>query len=174
MKKHLYLILSLLATISLGAQQGYPEPQADANRLFYIQHSNNHNTFVYDANFARPKQLHNTEPIKIYRITYTKGGIKEELSNMQRKLAYGIEFKNKNAAAAEFSLVAYPAKTLQLKVQPDGKPYVMVNINGKDIVLKKMFLSVNKLGTKVTCIDFYGKNTATNKDVCERLVIEKG
>jgi len=173
MKKQLYLILFLLTVANLCAQSGYPEPKAETNRLFYIQHSNNHNTFVYDANFIKPKELNTTEPIKIYRITYTKGGIREELSNIQRKMAYGVDIIKKNTVSAEFKLVSYAAKSLSLKLNHDGKPYVTVNVNGKELVLRKMFLSCNKIGTSVKTIDFYGKNTATGKEVCERLVVKE-
>ena len=173
MKKQLYLLLLLLTVMGLSAQEGYPEPKAEANRLFYIQHSNGHNTFVYDANFIKPKQLHTTEPIKIYRITYTKGGIREELSNIQRRMAYGVDIIKKTTSMAEFKLVSYAAKSLVLKLLPDGTPYVTVLVNGKELILRKMFLSCNKIGTTVKTIDFYGKNTATGKDVCERLVVEK-
>jgi hypothetical protein len=33
-----------------GYSQNYPEPAKTPTRLFYIQHSDNHNTYVYDAN----------------------------------------------------------------------------------------------------------------------------
>ena len=173
MKIHLYLILFLLTAAGLCAQEGYPEPKLEANRLFYIQHSNSHNTFVYDANFIKPKQLHATEPIKIYRITYTKGGIREELSSIQRKMAYGIDILKKSSSMVEFKLVSYAAKSLTLKFKPDGTPYVTVIVNGKELILRKMFLSCNKIGTSVKTIDFYGKNIATGKEVCERLVVKE-
>jgi len=174
MKKYLPILLLIIALSGfVTPQQEYPVPPAAPGHLFYIQHSNNHNTFVYDANFTSPKKLDDKEPVKVYRITYTKGGIKEELNPMQRKLAYGIDFKKTGTNAFDCTLAAYPAKKLSLKLHADGKPYVTVTVNGKNIVLKKMFLLVNKTGTSVIHIDFYGKDSATGKEIKERFIIEK-
>jgi hypothetical protein len=57
-------------------------------RLFYIQHSDNHNTYVYDANI-KAGIIDSSQPINAYRIVYTKNGIKP-LSRLQKKLAYGM------------------------------------------------------------------------------------
>jgi hypothetical protein len=171
-KSFLLVLISLLQFAFSNPQQEYPVPPAAPGHLFYIQHSNNHNTFVYDANFTSPKKLNETEPVKVYRITYTKGGIKEELNPIQRRLAYGIDFNKTGTNTFDCTLAAYPAKKLALKLHADGKPYVTVTVNGKNIVLKKMFLLVNKTGTSVIHIDFYGKDS-TGKEIKERFIIEK-
>lgn len=174
MKRYLPLLFLLILLYAFSTpQQGYPVPKTGPAHLFYIQHSNNYNTFVYDANFASQKKLDESEPVKAYRITYTKGGIKEELNPMQRKLAYGIDFKKTGDNAFDCTLAAYPAKKLALKLLADGKPYVTVSVNGKSMVLKKLFLLLNKTGTGVIHIDFYGKDIATGKDISERFFIEK-
>lgn len=174
MKRNIIIALFSLLIVSFSTpEQEYPVPPVGKNHLFYIQHSNNHNTFVYDANFTATKKLSETEPVKVYRITYTKGGIKEELSPMQRKLAYGIDCKKTAPNTFDCTLAAYPSKKLVLKLHQDGSPYVTVNVNDKNIVLKKMFLLVNKTGTNVTYIDFYGKDNATGKEIKERFIIDK-
>jgi hypothetical protein len=170
MKKLLLLALLLISFSATIAQEGYPVPPHNPSRLFYIQHANNHNTFVYDANFLG-KTLSDNEPIKIYRINYKKGGIKEELTNMQRKMAYGINFVKTAVNTYEFTLAAYPEKKLFLKVNDEKDPHVTVHINGKNIILRRMFLYCNKLGTGVSAINFYGKDAATKKEVIEKLVL---
>lgn len=170
MKKSLFLVLLLVSSTVGFAQEGYPVPPHNPFRLFYIQHANNHNTFVYDANFMG-KALSDAEPIKVYRINYKKGGIKEELTNMQRKMAYGVEFIKTAVNTFEFTLAAYPAKKLILKVNNTNNPHVTVFINGKNIILRRMFLFCNKLGTGVSSINFYGKDINTQKDVMENLVL---
>lgn len=164
-------LLLLLLTGLLHAQADYPTPPDDKGRLFYIQHSNNHNTFIYDANLLG-KKLNTAEPVKVYRLTYTKGGIKEELNGMQRKMAYGVTLVSTEAASCIFTLAAYPAKKIFVRMEKDGKPTATINVNGKNILLKKMFLLANKLGTNVEYIDFYGKDAATGKEVKERLYIK--
>jgi hypothetical protein len=170
MKKKFTLLLILFTGLML-AQHNYPTPPEAKARLFYIQHSNNHNTFVYDANLEG-KSLDATEPVKVYRLTYTKGGIKEELSNVQRKMAYGVTLVSTDPASCSFTLAAYPAKKIFVHLEKDGKPSASINVNGKNIVLKKLFLLSNKLGTTVEYIDFYGKDTATGKEVKERMYIK--
>jgi hypothetical protein len=49
--------------------------QAKQYGLFYIQHSDNHNTYVYDANI-KAGIIDSSQPINAYRIVYTKNGIK--------------------------------------------------------------------------------------------------
>jgi hypothetical protein len=52
------------------------------SRLFYIQHSDNHNTYVYDANI-KAGIIDSSQPINTYRIVYTQNGIKP-LSRLQK------------------------------------------------------------------------------------------
>lgn len=171
MQKKLTILLILFTGLML-AQHNYPTPPDAKTRLFYIQHSNNHNTFVYDANLTG-KKLNTADPVAVYRLTYTKGGIKEELSNMQRKMAYGVTLVSAEAASCSFTLAAYPAKKIFVKLGKDGDPVATVNINGRSILLNKMFLLANKLGTSVEYIDFYGKDAATGKDIKERMYIKE-
>lgn len=171
MKKTLTFLL-ILCTGLILAQHNYPSPPDTKERLFYIQHSNNHNTFVYDANLAG-KKLNTADPVAVYRLTYTKGGIKEELSTMQRKMAYGITLVSVESASCIFTLAAYPTKKIFVRMEKDGRPSATVNVNGKNILLKRMYLLANKMGTNVEYIDFYGKDAATGKEVKERLYIKE-
>lgn len=170
MKKRLTVLLILFTGLLL-AQHNYPTPPDAKTRLFYIQHSNNHNTFVYDANLTG-KKLNTADPVAVYRLTYTKGGIKEELSNVQRKMAYGVTVVSTEPGSCSFTLAAYPEKKIYVHLEKDGKPEATVTVNGKNILLNKMFLLANKLGTTVEYIDFYGKDTATGKEVKERMYIK--
>jgi hypothetical protein len=63
--------------------------QAKQHGLFYIQHSDNHNTYVYDANI-KAGIIDSSQPINAYRIVYTKKWYKKPLSRLQKKLAYGM------------------------------------------------------------------------------------
>lgn len=169
--KNTFTLLLILVTGFILAQHNYPTPPEAKGRLFYIQHSNNHNTFVYDANLEG-KGIDTADPVKVYRLTYTKGGIKEELSTMQRKMAYGVTMVNTEPGACCFTLAAYPEKKIFVRMEKDGKPHATVHVNGKNIMLKKMFLLAGKMGTSVEYIDFYGKDAATGKEVKERLYIK--
>ncbi|QYJ67409.1 DUF4833 domain-containing protein [Flavobacterium litorale] len=165
------LLLLFLITLPINAQEGYPIPPTNANRLFYIQHSNNHNTYVYDANI-KAGRLDKENPVVVYRIIYTKGGIKRELTALQRKMAYGITFSTIDSTFCEFTLAAYPNKKLRLQLDKKGKPYVTVVVNKKRIAITKMFLVTSITGTNVKYIDFYGNDVLKDKNTVERFYPE--
>lgn len=79
----------LLFSAGCFAQEGYPEPEKTTNRLFYIQHSKNHNAYVYDANISNGV-LNTTEPVTEYEIVYTDKGQKRPLSGLQRRMAESL------------------------------------------------------------------------------------
>jgi hypothetical protein len=92
---------------------------------------------------------------------------------IQRKMAYGVECIKIAANTFDFTLAAYPAKKFTLKVSNDASPHVTVFINGKNIILNRMFLFCNKLGTGVSSINFYGKDAMTGKEITENFVVKK-
>jgi hypothetical protein len=49
-----------------GYAQNDTQNQQNSNRLFYIQHSDNHNTYVYDANI-KAGIIDSSQPINAYR-----------------------------------------------------------------------------------------------------------
>lgn len=171
MKNIIFFVSVMVSLAMCPLQDGYPVPPDCPSRMFYIQHSNGHNTFVYDANFASGKALLENDPIHVYRINYKKGGVKEELTSMQRRMAYGVEFAKTGSNTFDFTLAAYPSKKMTLKLCNQNNPRVSVHINGKTIHLKRMFLFCNKLGTSVSSINFYGKDAASGKDITENYAI---
>ena len=172
MKNNLLFFILLFALPDCLAQEGYPVPPETRERLFYIQHSKNHNTYVYDANLISNSKIKDSDPIDIYQIDYKKDGTREELSLLQRKMAYGIDFKKTGDNKFEFTLAAYPVKNLLLTLK-SGRPVVILSVNGKNIVLNRMFLHCNALGTGVSKIDLYGEDAETQQPVAETLYIDK-
>jgi hypothetical protein len=68
--------------------------QKRPTRLFYIQHSDNHNTYVYDANI-KAGIIDSSQPINTYRIVYTQNGIKNPCQGYKKKILWNdfIRFK---------------------------------------------------------------------------------
>lgn len=155
------------------SQAGYPKPLLNANHLFYIQHNANHNTYVYDASFAKAGQLSDADPVSIYRVVYTEGGVKKELTMAQRAFAYGLKTKKLGKNIFEFSLVSYPQHKMYLKVSRSGVPYVETTVNGKKMFLQRMFLQAKEgssgLSLQPEYIIFYGKDAA-RKNVVEKFI----
>ncbi len=169
----LFFIVQLLFVQQAIAQAGYPKPESNANHLFYIQHNANHNSYVYDAKLAKPGLLNDTEPISIYRVVYTEGGVKKELTMAQRSFAYGLKTKKLGKNHFEFSLVSYPQHKMYLKVSRAGIPYVETTVNGNKMFLHRMYLQAKAgssgLSLQPEYIIFYGKDGA-NRNVEEKFI----
>ena len=78
---------------SLKRPVNYPKPPVTAERLFYVQRSQNTNTIVYDVNIDKNGKPNADEPVKVYWIRYADKGQQADLSYIQRKFAYGVNSK---------------------------------------------------------------------------------
>jgi hypothetical protein len=75
------------------SQNDYPEPAKTPTRLFYIQHSDNPNTYVYDANI-KAGIIDSSLTHYAYRIVYTKNGVKNPCQDYKISLRNNfIRFK---------------------------------------------------------------------------------
>ncbi|HLD53810.1 MAG TPA: DUF4833 domain-containing protein [Sediminibacterium sp.] len=162
-----FTVFCFFFIVDLFAQDNYPVPLLTENRLFYIQHSKNFNTYVYDANFLIPKYLNEKEPVQVYRIVYTEGGIKKPLTTFQRKLAYGIESSKISPNIYKLKLVAYSGFQLVMKIGQDGKAFVETTVNNQTIILTRMFLKMKEgrsdFNPKLEYVLFYGFDNNGNK-----------
>jgi hypothetical protein len=170
MKNYFLLLLLCLPSYLLAQTDKYPSPEITSERLFYLQRSLNHNTVVYDAVFTPEKDLADENPIKIYWITYEKGGIIEELNYEQKKLAYGVTITKITKNHYEFTLVAYKKLKFNLELDSLKKPLVTLEINSKKMKINRIFIqSKGFLKPKVKYIEFYGTDLTSNEPVYEKL-----
>ncbi len=169
--KSCFLLIFCFVSTHLFAQIDYPTPESSFERLFYIQRSNNRNTIIYDAVLTHKKELATENPISIYWITYEKGGIREELNFEQRKLAYGISVTQIVKNYCEFNLIAYNKQKFVLELDTIGKPYVKIEINGKQMIVHRIFISAKGLfKPKVKYIEFFGTYLNSNKAAYEKII----
>ncbi|HEX2936134.1 MAG TPA: DUF4833 domain-containing protein [Bacteroidales bacterium] len=93
MKAPVVAILLFCSTVieSFG-QTGYPVPEKTDKMLFYFQRSHNKNTVIYELNTCPDGKLDTKKPVNSYWIRYEEGGVKKELSFIQKK-AFGIDCK---------------------------------------------------------------------------------
>ncbi len=167
----------VLFTCTLLASQAYPAdrfptPPDSPIRLFYIQRSSNANTVIYDANLLANKSLNAKDPVHTYWIRYGEKGQKEELSTIQRTLAYGLytDAIKSEANAFEGYFLAYRKRKFVVKLDPRGTPIALFPINGKLQILKRVFVSVDEshMMPSVNYIELFGKDPISGKDVYER------
>lgn len=171
---HIELFLPLLLWINFSyGQSGYPVPHKSSTHLFYIQHSDNHNTYVYDANMKN-QVICKEDPLDIYRIVYTEGGKKKSLTTVQRTMAYGMEVKYVKNNLFEMFLAASRKIKFYLTLDSGGKPRVYVTVNNRKMYLDSMFIKLGKslVTPKADYIMFYGTDFTTGKAVSEKVTKE--
>jgi hypothetical protein len=152
----------------------FPIPSPTPNRLFYIQRSNNANTVIYDANVLKNNTLNVKEPVHTYWIRYAEGGGVEELSTIQRTLAYGLHTsKVKNAIDTfEGHFFAYRKRKFIVKLDANKHPIALFQINGKMQILDHVWVQVEEAGLtpKIPFIELFGRDVKTGLAVYEKFV----
>ncbi len=170
--KILLFTLFLLVQLYCSGQEGYPVPPATDTRLFYIQHSNNHNTYVYDAN-VKDGVIPADNPVDIYRIVYTEGGVKKPLTSIQRRMAYGMDVRPLEKNAFEMNLSASKKLHFYLVMNGHAKPVVYITVNNRKMYLDKMYVRIKEggigLGVKAEYVLFTGKDFSTGQEVTEKV-----
>lgn len=169
-----FYLICVCSFMSYG-QAGYPEPKKTDTRLFYIQHSDNHNTYVYDANL-KGAVINKSEPINEYRIVYTENGIKRSLTMLQEKLAYGLILIDSQSDLFTFHLAASDKLNFHLYYTKKEGARVYVTVNNHKIFLDKMFVKLESgfLGTNVKAeyVLFYGTDFNSGKSAVEKVLMD--
>ncbi|GLB53785.1 DUF4833 domain-containing protein [Neptunitalea chrysea] len=170
--KALFTLFLLLVSSITIAQKGYPVPKKEAHHLFYIQHSNNHNTYVYNANITNGN-IDAEDPVEAYRVVYTEGGIRKSLSAIQQRLAYGMVATYVSPNKFKMHLAASKKLTFHLTMV-DGKAQVYATINNKKMYLTHIFIELKStgIGAKAKHAIFYGNDYTTHQLVTEKVFVE--
>ena len=165
----------LLFSAGCFAQEGYPEPEKTTNPLFYIQHSKNHNPYVYDANLSNGV-LNITEPVTEYEIVYTDKGQKRPLSGLQRRMAYGIIVLDSTPDKYKLRLAASDKISFYLERSPKHGSRVCITVNNRKMLLDKMFVQLTNgflgLRLKADFVLLYGRDFTTGTAVVEKIAID--
>ncbi len=159
-------------SIPAESTEQYPVPATSSNQLFYIQRSSNINAIIYDANVGIDKKLDAKNPVHTYWVLYTQGGKKQELTSIQRSLAYGLHTRPTSSEAGSYEgyFFAYRKRKFVVKLNPKGEPIALFPINGKMQILKKVFVKVDESGMmpSVISVELWGRDTITDKEVYEK------
>lgn len=171
--KLLISLAFLLITKWAKSQDNHPSPPKNQEHLFYIQHSDSHNTFMYDVNLDG-KNMVEKNPIEIYRILYEEGGKIKPLTTLQNSMAYGVSVKKINTNYFEFTLKGNKKLNLYLGFNPSEKAAVFLTVNKKKMYLDKMFIQLKKSGIKPVAdyILLSGKDFFTGKAMTEKVEID--
>ena len=178
----LTILFSILLTFNSLAQKNkpitsesieqYPVPATSPIQLFYIQRSSNINSIIYDAKMGIDKKLDPKHPVHTYWILYTQGGRKQELTSIQRSLAYGLHTRPTAGELGAYDgyFFAYRKRKFVVKINAEGEPIALFPINGKMQILKKVFVKVDESGMmpSVISVELWGRDITTDKEVYEK------
>ena len=159
----------------LNEINGYPVPSGNPDMLFYLQRSLDLNSVIYAAKYTNEKghrKLDSDEPVDIYWLIHDKEHSTKPLSRLQR-LGYGVKSENVESDTPQIKLVAYREMPIFLKPSAkDDKYNAFVSLQGKDVLLKKVFINIDggtKLNPNVTFIEITGIEAQTGRKIVHRI-----
>jgi phosphatidylglycerophosphate synthase len=157
---------------AIEPQDTFPVPKTNNKQLFYLQRTANTNTIVCELNYDKNGQLNTSDPVHVYWIRYTEGGVKKELSYIQRVFAYGIKSQMLEKDSYKLHFVSYKKKPLYLmRSQKDNQYKVYTTINNQQAVLSRIFIKVDG-GTfwspNVVYMEMKGVDEYTGKELMQR------
>jgi phosphatidylglycerophosphate synthase len=161
------------AAASMDPQDTFPIPSGNANQLFYLQRTSNTNTIVCELNLNGRGQLNEESPVHVFWIRYQEGGVKKELSYIQRAFAYGIKSKPAGNGNHNLHFVSFKKQQLLLSRSPrDNKYHVYTTINQRQAQLSRIFVKVDGgsfWSPNVVYLELKGTDPVTGKEVMERV-----
>lgn len=164
----------LSVSLALGFAAGYTARQAERVgarevRLFVIERSTNANVVAYDARLG-DGGFDVRNPISVYWIMHEEGGEREELSGLERRLAFGVRVSRATAEEVSFSLVALPERLITVRLEPEG-PVATVDIRGERVRIERIFVAAKEgsLIPGVEYVEFGGTRLRDGKEAKERI-----
>lgn len=169
MKAKVFIIAFMLSLIILSWSEG----EALCNKmdsLFRIERSKNKNVVRYDACLLKNGNLSGSNPVEVYWIL--EKGEKEELNNIEKEHAYGIESKEK-LGENRFRILIKALKDREIIVQKLKADYkALVRIKGELSILEKVYVKSKDeiFGfPEVHYVELLGRSLRTNKPVKEQI-----
>ncbi|MEK7469923.1 MAG: DUF4833 domain-containing protein [Planctomycetota bacterium] len=137
--------------------------------LFIIQRNKNANEVHYDVQ-AGPDGALAREPVVAYWIMKAEGGRREDLTFLERKMAYGFEVSG-SGDERELKLVAWEDRPIRL-TKAGARWHAVTKIDGKDAYLTRLFIQSEESGAtpKVLWVDLFGETVDGGKEVKEHVV----
>jgi hypothetical protein len=180
MKASIILIWVLILGIILNAPEAYsqdslkfPTPTGNPNQLFFLQRSQNSNTVIYELNLKNGL-MDTVEPVHIFWICYAEHGQREELTELQRKRAYGLATKYISKDHYELRFLADKKYVMDLMKGSDNKFHIYQMINQKQVIFSKIYLQLHGgtlLSPNIEYVVLTGIDPATDIEVSEKKTI---
>lgn len=158
-------------------RDSFPVPSGNPKQLFYLQRDPNTNTVVYELNYDSKGKLDEDEPVHVFWIRYPEGGVRKDLSYIQRKFAYGVKADLQDDGRYKLTFAAYKKKALYLMYATrDNKYHIYTTLNNKTAILDRVYIKIDPDGTfwspNVRYIEMKGKEMGTENVLVERITIK--
>ena len=138
------------------------------DRLFQIDRSKNANIVCYDVKLEND-HLDLEHPMEVYWIRHEEGGIKKDLSLLQRRLAYGYKVVEKGQNEASIRLTAYKKQSIRI-CKRGGQWVALVTIQGQECILSSIYVQAKPQNSlSVEYVELHGKTLKGGKTVSEKL-----
>ena len=165
------LFLMMLAAISLISLFAFStiESNTEPIHLFEVGRSLDENYLRYDLNLSS-NVLDLEKPISIYWVNPNKGNEESPLSWIQKRYAYGLDYKKISETEVEFQFVSYDKRTFYLKKDNSNEYHVFTMLDDKEIIVTKIFVQIDG-GTfwfpKVTYVELHYLIPGSTEDMLE-------
>jgi hypothetical protein len=156
----------------MDPQDTFPVPSGNPNQLFYLQRTANTNTIVCELNLNKKGQINETAPVHVFWILFPQGGMRKELTYIQRVFAYGIKSSPQGNGTYKLHFVSYKKQSLLLMhSSKDSKYHVYATVNQKQVLLNRIFLKVeggSLWSPNIVYMEMKGTDPVTGKEQVER------
>lgn len=166
----IHLLLAALLTIPVDSM---PVPTGNPKQLFYVQRTPNTNTIVIELN-DKGGVPDPDNPVHVFWLRYQEQGQRAELNYIQRTFAYGIKSRQVGPEKFELHFVSYKKYSMYLIKAADHQYHVFATIDGKPVILRRIFVSINGGSFWVPHVEYVelkGTDPATGKEVVGRIQV---
>lgn len=159
-----FAICTLLCLLTCLTTQAIEIPK---EHIFVFERSTNDNYVCYDINL-KDGSLCKDKPLNAYWVL--GGGTRiEELTYLDRKMAFGVKVISEKENEAVVHLTAYKDQTIRI-CKHKGKWVGIVKRNGHEMILTKMYVQMKPpFSVKCEYIDMFGTDITTGEKHRERI-----
>lgn len=164
--KRLVLSAAILLSIVVSAYARNTRP------LFVIERSGNKNMVQYEAQLTGEGSLDPREPVIAYWVMLANGGHREELTLLERHLAYGFTIQP-DPSGRGYRMVLAGDKEREIRVyQERNKVTAEMTIAGRPAILRKLYVNSDDGGVlpSVKYIELFGRDLKSGDERYEKLV----
>ncbi len=164
--KNLVLSAVILTSIAVPAYAKNTWP------LFVIERNVNKNVVHYDAQLTRDGTLDPKEPVIAYWVMLANGGHREELTFLERQLAYGFTIQP-DPSGRGYRMAMVAGREREITVYQKGDQVAAeIMIAGRLALLQKVHINFTEgfaLPT-VNYIELFGRNPTSGEDLYEKIL----